>query len=89
MSTDIKQDAQKLQEEIFEQDYYIHLYLAALAQHGMTKEGISQGEFDENTIVNMANSFWFALPDSMAIRRQPFYRLCDIAEHCFDGPEEE
>lgn len=89
MSTQIQQDAIKLQEQVFSEDYYIHLYTHALKTYGMTTEGVTAGEYEDAKIVNMANSFWFTLPDSMAIRRQPFYLLCDIAEHCFDGPDEE
>ncbi len=35
-------------------------------------------------VVRVANKIWFALPDSMSIRDDGFFKLCDIAEHIFD-----
>jgi hypothetical protein len=30
------------------------------------------------------NDFWLALPDHPAIRRAPFYEICDLAERIYD-----
>lgn len=80
----IQQDAIKLQEEIFEKQYFVQLYLQALGKHNMSTASIDQSEFTDEQIIDMANTFWELLPDSPTIRREPFYLLCDIAEHLFD-----
>lgn len=90
MTTDIQRKAIDLQQAVFDNDYFKHLYLASLGKHNMSTASIDQSEFSDSEIVSMANTFWFALPDSHACRREPFWQLCDIAEHCFDGePEDE
>ncbi len=88
MTTDIQRQAIELQDAIFKEDYYKNLYLASLGKHHMSTASIDQSEFTDQQLVSMANTFWFALPDSPVIRRTPFFQLCSIAEHCFDGPEE-
>lgn len=89
MPTEIQRNAQELQCAIIDNDYYVKLYSAALKRHGMTADGVDEAEFTDAKLVDMANTFWFALPDSPSIRREPFFQLCNIAEHCFDGPEDD
>jgi len=85
----LQQDTAEVQKAIFEQQYYVQLYNSVLTRAGMTAGGVEAGEYSDSKLVNMANDFWFALPDSPAIRRAPFFQLCNIAEHCFDEPDEE
>ena len=59
--------------KVFSNDYYVEL----LPQS--TPETPSE-------IVSYWNSFWFALPDSGNIRRDPFFQICDIAEN-ISNPE--
>jgi len=87
MTTPIQRQAMELQDAIFAEVYYERIYLAALGKHNMSTASIDQSEFTDEQLVSMANTFWFALPDSPSIRREPFFQLCSIAEHCFDGPE--
>lgn len=44
---------------------------------------------DERLMVGIANELWWALPDRPAIREAGFFRLCDIAEFCFDDQLED
>ena len=84
MSTEIQKQAMELQDAVYKQKYYIPLYEKALGKHGMSVASIDQAEFTDKQLVSMANTFWFALPDSPVIRQDPFFMLCRIAEHCFD-----
>jgi hypothetical protein len=102
MTTTIQQQMSHLQADIFLENYYVDLYHAVLRTNKMCDQGIQYGIYSDESIVDMCNDFWEALPDSMSIRRHPFYLLCDlcetetsagdceaghIAEHCFEGEE--
>jgi hypothetical protein len=54
----------------------------------MSVESIEQMEYDDRVLIEVCNDFWFALPDTNAVRREPFFALCDLAEQIFDFPEE-
>ena len=84
MSTEIQKQAMALQDSVYTQKYYVPLYEKALAKHGMTVMAINQSWHTDKQLVSMANTFWFALPDSPTIRTDTFFMLCRIAEHCFD-----
>ena len=63
----------KLVEAIYAYDYYVKAFEYV------------QSSFDLNLdnpehICAFWNNFWFALPDNPAIRRDPFNRICDMAE---------
>ena len=88
MITEIQKQAMALQDAIYAQKYYIPLYEKALAKHGMTDMAINQSWHTDKQLVSMANTFWFALPDSPVIRKEPFFMLWAIAEHCFDEAPE-
>lgn len=76
-----------VQTTIFAADYYTSLYLSALEKYGMTVDSVNAGNYTDEKIIRLANTFWEMLPDSRAIRREPFFALCDIAEHVFDDSE--
>lgn len=76
-----------VQTAIFATDYYTNLYLSALEKCGMIVDAVKNGSYTDDKIIRLANTFWEMLPDSRAIRREPFFALCDIAEHVFDDSE--
>lgn len=73
---------------VFANDYYTSIYLSALGKHGMSVDSVKAGRHSDAEIVRVANTFWEWLPDTSAIRREPFFALCDIAEHVFDELED-
>lgn len=89
MPTQIQQDMINLQEQILDNKYYDRLYARCLKEHDMSNESIKAAEHTDHEIVSMANTFWFELPDSPSIRTSEFFALCSIAEHCFDGGEDQ
>lgn len=84
MKTDIQQQAIDLQTLIHKNDYFIALYHNTLEQHKIHLDGINSGLYSDYVIVNMFNTFWGSLPDSMAIHREPFDLLCDICASGFN-----
>ena len=82
--TDLQKWMSDLQFHIFEDDYYVDLYISCLMQCGMTIGKIRLCEYQSDEIVNLCNDFWDALPDNQEIRRNPFNLLCDIAQLCFE-----
>jgi hypothetical protein len=80
----LKTEMAKLQHQIFENDYYLEVYHESLEAYKVTDEMIANHSVDEHTIVSICNRMWMDLPDCRAIRREPFFKLCDIAEHVFD-----
>lgn len=84
MITPIQQQMKHLQEQIINTDYYADLYHNCLYAASVYPDMVKLGHLDDSKIVEIANDFWLALPDSAAIRRAPFFLLCDIAEHCFE-----
>lgn len=83
--TNLQQQMKDLQEQIIRTDYYVDLYHNCLYAASVCPELVKLGHLENDKIVELANDFWIALPDDPAIRRAPFFLLCDIAEHCFDG----
>ena len=58
-------------EDVYNEDYYISL--------------LPEGEPETpQEIISYWNRFWMNLPDSGAIRRGPFFKVCDIAECMYD-----
>lgn len=83
--TNIQQQMATLQTTLYSEDYYVNLYEYSLAKHEMSYAGVSRYLYSDKKIVAMCNDFWMALPDDPAIRRRPFFLLCDIAEYDFDN----
>jgi hypothetical protein len=69
-----------LQAEIFAKQYYTERYNAALRHHGMNVEGVTAYQYAPQTLQDMWNTFWFALPDGPQIRTDTFFRVCDLCE---------
>lgn len=92
MLTNIQQQMKQLQEQIINTDYYPEIYYNCLCAKHVKSDMIALGVLSDSKIVEIANDFWLALPDSPAIRRAPFFLLCelceaspsDIAEHVFE-----
>lgn len=89
MPTQLQQDMVALQDQVIKENYYVDLYQRALKAYNMTQEDIKNFAYNDAKIVDMTNSFWFELPESPAVRRDPFWALCNIAEHCFDDEVDE
>lgn len=86
--TNIQQAMIDLQKQIYDNDYFLSTYDKVVKQNNMSHLWIEKGRYPDEVIVMFCNNFWLALPDSPSIRRQPFFDLCDIAEHCFDDESE-
>jgi len=65
--------------EVFAKDYYVDIFMNILKYKKYTLEKVLQMT-DSEEICSFWNSFWFALPDNKNIRRQPFFKVCDLAE---------
>ena len=65
--------------EVFAQDYYVKIFLKIVESKNSTVEKILALD-NADEICTFWNDFWFALPDNMSIRREPFFEVCDLAE---------
>lgn len=77
--TEVAEMMAQVQTDIYAEDYYVNLYREVLRQRSVTHDQISSGALTDEQVVSLANRFWERLPDSMAIRRDPFFVLCDVA----------
>ena len=69
------------QDELYQEQYYIAQYEHVLVERGMTPDGVSQSQYSSSQLCSLLNDFWFALPDSTAIRENDvFFTLCDLCE---------
>ena len=84
MMTTLSDKMVELQSSIFKTNFYVPLYVEALKQNNMSTATVDQREHSVREIVRLANSFWFLLPDSPAIRTPVFFQLCSIAETDWD-----
>lgn len=66
-------------DKIYSYDYFVRLFEQCVSDEGFSKESILELT-DPNKIVWFWNMFWYALPDSEAIRRHPFDIICNICE---------
>lgn len=62
--------------KVYEYDYYVELFNRVRKHYADRKMSMCTPYF--------WNDFWLALPDSSAIRREPFFEICDLAERIFD-----
>lgn len=72
--------AAMLQEAIFAYDYYVALYRQVLQACNVSEQDISTHMLSSDKLQRVFNKFFFALPDTKAIRRDPFFYLCDLCE---------
>lgn len=66
----------KVMDLVYAHDYYIDLFKS-------TREHYIQRGMKMNTPY-FWNDFWLALPDTPAIRRAPFFDICDLAEGIYE-----
>jgi hypothetical protein len=78
---DLRQKMADIQGEIFAHRYYVEIYKRILSQLQITSSNISAMKYPRERVIRLAHYFWNALPDSPAVRREPFFKLCDIAEN--------
>lgn len=62
-------------------DYYLHLWDDV--KHNKPLEDCTREE-----LLMPFQLLWEALPDNTAIRRPPFFEICDLAEEFVNGDEE-
>lgn len=77
--TEYREKTRVLINKIHAYDYYVKLWNGTL--NGVSEEAFLNQNVE--TICNQLNDFWFALPDNGAIRREPFFLLCELAEFEF------
>ena len=77
--TIIKQSIE-LQDEIFKSNYYVDLYGEILEQNHLTAKDIIDEKLSKDQLLMLWDNFWYSLPDVPAIRRGPFFILCDLCE---------
>jgi hypothetical protein len=66
----------KVVDLVYAHDYYIHIFNAVRKSYA-----------DRNMKTNTPyfwHDFWVDLPDTLAIRRAPFFQICDLAERIYD-----
>lgn len=68
----------KVYNDVYNNDYYLLLFEQVCEKYGGLGEAF--GLQDPNKINLFWNDFWYSLPDSQSIRREPFYAICELAE---------
>jgi len=76
----IQQLSKQLQDQIFKEHYYVDLYGYTLERANLTAEDVEDEKLSSKQLTSLWRKFWFSLPDHSAIRRGPFFTLCDICE---------
>ena len=84
MTTEIQKLAIELQRMIIDEQYYVQLWRGLLVAHNISETMIDY--HSDHELILLCQAMWEALPDSLDIRRRPFYQLCNIAEHIFSLP---
>lgn len=69
-----------LSQRVAQLDYYPTIWQRVMLAHGMTNQGIAEQLYEHQALAEAVFDFWDALPDTMAIRRDPFFDLCDLCE---------
>jgi hypothetical protein len=67
------EEHKKLKAAIYDYDYYVATFERA-------KDSFILDESNGEEICGFWSHFWYMLPHSLAIQREPFYRICDFAE---------
>lgn len=71
LPNNIKECHNEVLEDVYNEDYYINL--------------LPEGKPETpQEIISYWNQFWMNLPDYEGIRRDPFFKVCDIAECMYD-----
>jgi len=82
--TDIQERSSALMTDIFKNRYYLQVLDHVLAKSNMTVADIGLNKISDKNLVYMWNDFWETLPDTSSIRREPFFKLCDLCEEEVD-----
>lgn len=69
----IADEHNKLVEAVYAYDYFVTTFERAKASFELDPTVPEQ-------VCSFWNHFWYMLPDHSSIRRQPFERVCDMAE---------
>lgn len=86
MSKLLSKQMATLQALIVKENYFVVEYGIVLAKYGPDMvEKINSLEVEDSMVIDICQDFWEALPDNKSIRRPPFFELCNIAEHLFNG----
>ena len=64
--------------QVYDEDYYLDIFERVCENYGGL--GNCFALQDPLKINNFWNDFWYELPDSKHIHRNPFYDICDLAE---------
>lgn len=80
MGTPYQERSAAAQVKIYSYDYYVSRYEATLKQRGMTKVDVEKQLYSDSQLWEMWSDFWFCLPDSKVIRREPFFEICNLCE---------
>lgn len=78
MSSPIQNESADVLREVLSKNYYVHLLPVCFAKYQINMNDILEYKCSDDTLISFWNKFWFSLPDSPAIRIQPFYRICDL-----------
>lgn len=76
-------------EAVYANDYYINLFEEIIHNSGYIYPCNLLEEPNSSHICSFWNDFWFALPDNAAIRRPPFFSICEMAEYDYREPIED
>jgi len=66
----------KLIQAVYDYDYYVNAF-------EYTRENFEFDLSKPEQISSFWHEFWYTLPDHPAIRRDPFNRICDMAEGAY------
>jgi len=76
--SNLVEEHKKLVQAIYEYDYYVSAF-------EYIKDSFDLNFDSPEHICTFWNDFWYALPDHPAIHRDPFDRICDMAEGAYLG----
>ena len=68
------------QTQIFSTDFYSAKYLACLKKLDMTSIDVEKKNYTPEKLHTLWEEFWWQLPDSSSIRRDPFFLICELCE---------
>lgn len=80
MATTYQVRSAAAQVEVFSKDFYTSTYHACLKQLGMTQTDVEKMIYPNSKLNSLWEEFWWKIPDSTSIRREPFFMICDLCE---------
>ena len=70
-----------VQVQVISTDFYTSTYHACLKQQGMTQVDVEKMLYSNAKLNALWEEFWWKLPDTKVIRREPFFMICDLCEN--------